>query len=127
MKLKAASLRMSRGGALADDMTWHERLEHPSRQKTKEMINSGLIPDTVRPIDTDGCRVCRTTKPSRRPVPAKAERSGQTTVQVDYMPMGHEEKGWRGEVGAYHHTHTLTCARDTVASIFPCDRLQTET
>ncbi len=91
----------------ADDITWHERLGHPSKQKTKEMISSGLIPNTVRLIDTDSCRVCRTTMPSRRPVPATAERSGQITAQVDYMPMGHEEKGWMGEVGAYIFSHRI--------------------
>ncbi|MCP3666926.1 MAG: transposase family protein, partial [Gammaproteobacteria bacterium] len=28
-------------------------------------------------------------------------RSGLATVQVDYMPMGRDELGWKGEVGAY--------------------------
>ncbi len=91
----------------ADDVTWHERLGHPSRQKTKDMISSGLIPTTVCPINTDSCRVCRTAMPSRRPVPAAAERGGQVTVQVDYMPMGHEEKGFRGEVGTYIFSHRI--------------------
>ncbi len=103
----AASLRMSRGGAPANDVTWHERLGHPSRQKMLEMIHAKMIPSTVKPINQDSCSVCRTTIPSRRPIPSKAERSGQTTVQVDYMPMGREERGWRGEVGAYVYSHRI--------------------
>ncbi len=34
-------------------------------------------------------------------VPNNAERSGQIVAQVDYMPIGHGEKGWNGEVGTY--------------------------
>ncbi len=47
------------------------------------------------------CDTCHLTKPSRRSVSKRAEHSGNVTVQIDYMPMGHQEKGWKSEVGAY--------------------------
>ncbi len=34
-------------------------------------------------------------------MPSHAERSGQVTVQVDFMPIGQEYRGLNGEVGAY--------------------------
>ncbi len=36
--------------------------------------------------------------PGWRPVPNKAKSSGEVTVQVDYMPFGLDEKGWKGQV-----------------------------
>ncbi len=42
--LKAANLRMHDGGIPVSDLTWHERLGHPSETKTKVIIQSKMIP-----------------------------------------------------------------------------------
>ncbi|MCP3661907.1 MAG: hypothetical protein GY696_05320 [Gammaproteobacteria bacterium] len=97
---KVAALRMGLGGAV-DSGTWHHRMGHPSAQKMVKMVKRGVIPKTVNPNEASQCTVCRTTNPRRRPVLTVAERSGLATVQVDYMPMGRDELGWKGEVGAY--------------------------
>ncbi len=91
---------MGLGGAV-DSRTWHHRMGHPSAQKMVRMIKRGIIPKTVNPNEASQCTVCKTTKPRRRPVPTVAERSELATVQVDYMPMGRDELGWKGEMGAY--------------------------
>ncbi len=96
----AAALRMERGNTASTE-TWHRRLGHISTRKMTEMANRTLIPKHATNYDTNHCTVCNLTKPLRRPVPTKAESSGEITVQVDYMPVGVTEKGWRGEVGAY--------------------------
>ncbi len=97
---RVAALRMGLGG-VTDSETWHWRMGHPSAQKTAKMIEQNIVPNTVRPEDASSCAVCNITNPKRRPVPTTAERSGLATVQADYMPMGHDETGWKGEVGAY--------------------------
>ncbi len=100
IKLGIASLRMERGGTTNAE-TWHRRLAHPSDNKLEQMIKSKAIPRNAAGFTAATCRTCQLTHPSRCPVPHTAERSGKVTVQVDYMPMGQTEKGWKGEVGAY--------------------------
>ncbi len=48
--------------------------------------------------------MCNRTHAVKRLVPKKAECSGEVTGQVDYMPVGHEQRGWKGEVGAYAYS-----------------------
>ncbi|MCP3666698.1 MAG: DDE-type integrase/transposase/recombinase [Gammaproteobacteria bacterium] len=100
IRLGIASLRMERSGTTNAE-TWHRRLAHPSDNKLTHMIESKVIPRDAARFTAVTCRTCRLTYPSRRPMPHTAERSGKVTVQVDYMPMGQMEKGWKGEVGAY--------------------------
>ncbi len=95
IKPHIASLRMDRSGK-ANAKIWHERLGHPSDNKLKLMIESKVIPSDAEGFTATTCRTCQLTQPSRRPVPSSAERSGKVTVQVDYMPMGQAEKGWKG-------------------------------
>ncbi len=97
---KIAALRMQRGNK-ANATTWHQRLGHISTKKMKEMADLNMIPKQAIHHETNQCTICNLTKPIRRPVPHEAERSGETTVQIDYMPVGAAEKGWRGQVGAY--------------------------
>ncbi len=99
-KARVAALRMGIGG-VTDSKTWYWRMGHPSAQKTAKMIERNIVPRTVRPEDASLCTVYRVTNPRRRPVPTTAERSGLATVQVDFMPMGRNEVGWKDEVGAY--------------------------
>ncbi len=99
-KLHIASLRMERGGA-TDAETWHERLGHPSVRQTKIMIDKNLISNEAENGKGEECDICLRTKPNRRPVPTTPERSEDIVVQVDYIPVGHSERGWKGEVGAY--------------------------
>ncbi len=91
---------MERGGS-TDAETWHQRLGHVSDNKLSQMIKSEAIPREAAGYTAVNCQTCQLTHPRRRPVPSTAERSGKVTVQVDYIPMGHAEKGWKGEVGAY--------------------------
>ncbi len=100
MNLGIASLRMERGGT-TDAEIWHHRLGHPSDNKLKHMVKSMAVPKDAAGFSAATCRTCQLTHPGRRPVPHTAERSGKVAVQVDYMPMGQTEKGWKGEVGAY--------------------------
>ncbi len=100
IRLGIASIRMERGGSASAE-TWHQRLGHLSDNKLSQMIKSGAIPCEAAGYTEVNCRTCQLTHPRRRPVPKTAERSGRVTVQVDYMPMGHAEKVWKGEVGAY--------------------------
>ncbi len=65
------------------------------------LVKQQLTPGNVKGYDKNCCEGCNLTKPIRRPVPKTAERSGENTIQVNYMPVGHSEKGWKGEVGAY--------------------------
>ncbi len=95
-----AALRMERGN-LTSGETWHCRLGHPGKKQTEELLKQGSVPEEALRYDTRNCNTCSVTKPTRRPVPHVAERSGESTVQVDYMPMGSSERGWKGEVGAY--------------------------
>ncbi len=67
----------------------------------KMMIEEGTVPKEVEDYDATRCRTCQLIHPWRRPVPKTAECSDSTVVQVDYMPMGQHEKGWRDEIGAY--------------------------
>ncbi len=97
---KIVTLRMEIGGK-TNAATWHKRLGHVSDYKLRQMIDSGLAPKEAAGYDAAGCDICKLTHPKRRKVPKIAERSGLIAVQVDYMPMGHDEKGWKGEVGAY--------------------------
>ncbi len=97
---RAAALRMHKNGT-ADAETWHNRTAHSSHQQIKEMIRQGIIPEAAAGFKQEDCEICHLTRPMRRPVPKKAERSGHATVQVDYMPIGANERGWKGEVGAY--------------------------
>ncbi len=99
-KLGLACLRMQRGG-LADAETWHRRLGHPSDAKLSQMIKNGTAPQEAAGYSMASCQTCQLTRPRKRPIPRAAERSGKVVVQVDYMPLGQEEKGWRGEAGAY--------------------------
>ncbi len=96
----AASLRMERGGA-TDGLNWHCRLGHPSKKQTKGIVVQGIAPRQAYEHAQDGCSICMTTHPGRRPIPKVAERSRERTVQVDFMPVGHKERGWKDEVGAY--------------------------
>ncbi len=97
---KLVSLRMEIGGK-ADAKVWHQRLGHIGDSKLKQMIKDGIIPREADGYTAKSCEICQLTHPKRRHIPGTAERSEMTTVQVDYMPIGHEEKGWKGEVGAY--------------------------
>ncbi len=65
------------------------------------MIKEGTVPKEAEDYDATRCRTCQLTHPWRHPVPKTAESSDSTAVQVDYMPMGQHEKGWRDEIGAY--------------------------
>ncbi len=99
-KTRVAALRMGIGG-MADSVTWHQRMGYPGTQKTAKMIEQGILPTGMEPEIAPRCTTCKKTSPRRRPVPTSAERSGLITVQADYMPMGRNELGWKGEVGAY--------------------------
>ncbi len=99
-KLKIATLRMERGGK-TDAKTWHQRLGHLSEDKISKAVKNETIPPEAAGYAATNCRTCQLTRPNRRPIPHVAERSGKVVVQVDYMPIGQEEKGWRGEMGAY--------------------------
>ncbi len=96
----SATLRMEIGGK-ADAETWHKRLGHVSNYKLKKMIDEGSVPTSAGMYDASNCQTCQLTNPRRRHVPSHAERSGQVTVQVDFMPIGQEYRGLNGEVGAY--------------------------
>ncbi len=91
---------MQRGNE-ASATIWHRRLGHASTKKMKEMADLNMIPKQAIHYEANQCTVCNLTKPMRRPVPHQAEKSGEITVQVDYLPTGREEIGWKGEVGAY--------------------------
>ncbi len=94
------NLRMSRG-ATADAEIWHRWFGHPGDRKLKHMIANGLPPRDAAGYTVIHCHTCQTTHPRRSPVPKTAERSGEAVVQVDYMPVGQNERGRKGEVGAY--------------------------
>ncbi len=112
--VKVAALRMGQKGH-ADARTWHERLGHASKQKTATLVKRGLIPHLAREYEPRECRTCQLTNPGRRPVPKVAERSGEVTVQVDYMPVGQNESGWKGEVGAM----VFSCRTSKVIKAYP--------
>ncbi len=95
-----ATLRMEIGGK-ADPITWHKRLGHISNYKAKKLVEKELVPKGIETFDAHNCQACNVTNPHKRPVPKHAERSGEVTAQVDYMPMGHDCKGLNGEVGVY--------------------------
>ncbi len=99
-KTLIATLKINSGGNV-DDERWHQRLGHMSEYKIKQMISQGLVPTNAAGFDAADCTICRKTLPKRREVRKFAERSGQTVIQVDYMPVGHDERGRNGEVGAY--------------------------
>ncbi len=98
-----ASLRMNVNGK-TDAKTWHQRLGHTGDRKIERMVKDNIIPAKAAGYESRNCETCHRSFPGRRPVPRLAERSGQTTIQVDYVPMGKEERGWKGEVGAYVYT-----------------------
>ncbi len=110
----AASLIMEREGT-TDSINWHCRLGHPSKEQIARMVAQGIAPKQACELAQNGCSVCMTTYPSRRPIPNVAERSGERTVQVDFMPVGHKEKGWKGEVGAY----TFADRTSKIIKIYP--------
>ncbi len=97
---RIASLRMQYGSS-PNPETWHKRLGHVSNYKVKKLIDKGLVPESVETFNAQNCQTCMLTNPKKRPVPSHPERSGQVTVQVDFMPIGQEVKGLKGEVGAY--------------------------
>ncbi len=105
-RLGIASLRMEMGGS-ADAEIWHRRLGHPSDNKLKQMIKSGVLTREAAGCTAAKCRTCQLTHPKRRPVPGIAERSGKVTVQVDYMPMGHRE-----EYGVKDHHLRRSCIKE---------------
>ncbi len=96
----AASLRLGLGGK-TDAGVWHERLGHPSDRQIKNMIDKRMIPKEAENRKGEECDICLRSKPNRRPVPKSPEKSGDIVVQIDCMPVGHQERGWNGEVGAY--------------------------
>ncbi len=102
-------------GGKADAETWHKRLGHVSNYKLKKMIDKGSIPKSAEMYDASNCQTCQLTNPRRRPVPSHAERSGQVTVQVDFMPIGQEYRGLNGEVGAY----VYSCRYSKVVKSYP--------
>ncbi len=65
------------------------------------MIDKRMIPKEAESRKGEECDICLRSKPNRRPVPKPPEKSGDIVVQVDYMPVGHHERGWKGEVSAY--------------------------
>ncbi len=99
-KLGLACLRVQRrGSAIAE--TWHRRLGHPGDRKLNQMIKDGISPREAAAYPAAACETCQLTHPRRRPIPKIAKRSGKVVVQLDYMPLGQQERGWKGEVGAY--------------------------
>ncbi len=86
-------------------------------------LKDKAVPSTAAEYDAEDCQVCQLTHPKRRPVPHTAERSGMTTVQVDYMQMGHTEKGWKGEVGAYIYSSRTS----KVVKVYTVNDASTET
>ncbi len=96
----AAALRMGRDNRATGE-TWHCRLGHPGNKQTEELVKQGSAPQEALGYDPGNCSTCSLTRPRRRPIPHVAEASGECTVQVDYMPVGQSERGWKGEVGAY--------------------------
>ncbi len=94
------ALRMQHNNK-ADCKTWHARLGHISSNQMNDLVKQRLMPKNASGYDENCCEICNRTKPIRRQVPKTAEISGENTVQVDYMPVGHNKKGWKGEVGAY--------------------------
>ncbi len=97
---RIASLHMQYGSS-SNPETWHKRLGHVSNYKAKKLIDKGLVPESVATFNAQNCQTCMLTNPKRRPVSSRPERSGQVTVQVDFMPIGQEVKWLKGEVGAY--------------------------
>ncbi len=95
-----ATLRMQRDNQATGE-TWHCRLGHLGKRQTEELVKQGSAPEEALRYNPNNCSTCNLTKPGKRPIPHVVEASGKTTVQVDYMPLGHSEKGWKGEVGAY--------------------------
>ncbi len=94
---------------------WHKRLGHVSTEKMKQLVKDKMVPEVAAQYDARQCEICTLTKPMRRPVPNAAKRSGETVVQVDYMPMGKGEKGWKGEVG----THVYSCRTSKILKVYP--------
>ncbi len=94
---------------------WHRRLGHASTEKMIQLARDKLVPEEAAQYDASQCDICSTMKPMRRPVPNKAERSGEIVVQVDYMPMGQGEIGWKGEVGAY----VYSCRISKILKAYP--------
>ncbi len=88
----------------ADAKIWHQRLGHVGNRKIEKLVKDSLIPTNAKNYESKNCNVCCRSFPGRRPVPKTSERSGYVTIQVDYVPMGKEERGWKGEVGAYVYT-----------------------
>ncbi len=117
-----ASLRMQRGGS-ADAHTWHRRLGHVGIRKVERLVDSGLLPKGASGFKIISCGTCQLSIPSRRPIPRQAERSGDIVVQVDYVPIGHGDVGWKGEVGFY-----LYCSRTSkIAKAYPVKVASAET
>ncbi len=119
--LKMASLRMQRN-RFTDAETWHQRLGHIGTKKIDKMIKNDEIPQIAAGFDAANCETCQLTHPGRRPVPKIAERSGNITVQVDYMPMGQTEEGWKGEVGAYVYSSRSS----KIVKVYPVKDVSTE-
>ncbi len=83
------------------------------------MINSRILPKEASPSQ-EVCNICAETKPQRQPISKKATKSGETVVQVDYMPMGYKERGWKGEVGAY----VFTSRASKIVKVYPVKSLE---
>ncbi len=97
---KVSALRMGRGGKAVGEI-WHRCLGHLGKKQAEELAKQNAVPNEILEYNPGNCEVCNRTHAVKRPVPKRAECSGEVTVQVDYMPVGREEKGWKGEVGAY--------------------------
>ncbi len=89
-----------------DAETWHRHLRHIGYRKSDKLVKEGSIPRFTKEFTASKCRICQLTHPRRRKVPTTATRSGKVTVQVDYMPRGHKEMGWKAKVGAYIFSST---------------------
>ncbi len=111
-----ASLWLGLGGK-TDVKTWHERSGYPSDRQTTMMINKNIIPNEAEGRKEGGYDICLRSKPNRRLFPKTPEKSGDIVVQVDYMPVGHSETGWKGEVGAYVYSSRESVAVLVLGSI----------
>ncbi len=81
----------------------------------KQLTKDDLVPEDAAQYDASTYEICSAMRPVRRPVPNTAERSSEVVVQVDYMPMGQGETGWKGEVGAY----VYSCRTSKILKAYP--------
>ncbi len=97
--------------------TWHRRLGHVSNEKMKQLTKHKMVPDVAAQYDANQCEICLSMKPLRKPIANAAEISGETVVKVDYMPMGQNPRGWKGEVGAY----VYSCRISKILKVYPVE------